>query len=363
MTLKTFSGTLQSSDGQEAEATVKVDIPEEQPPEPPNGGGGDLPPPTGDGSNAAPAGTPQYPDLLNNNAYVKKPDWKVAGVHYRVGPPAGQVFKDPATAELPAGVVRNVSGKTLTISGANVTLDGFKLDGWQILPNAAGFKLINSKGIANRPFTNSGMIHASRPAARNMVIEYCDLDGGSKLDPKTPLSAIVYTDGEGDFTVQYCHLKNSVSDLLDMGLNPAYNGQQHPVLRYNVWEDVGCAPGAHGDTTQWQCKQVVNLDVSYNTVIYNFVGSGPQGIQMQAQQGGRFDDNSRVHHNVLIAGPGLQGKTMSYAIAYVGTSGEASDNFMDIMSAWGAFYSRPRICERNYNMRTGRVINADNSER
>ena len=45
----------------------------------------------GDGSANAPAGTPQFPTLLNG--YAKTPSWNVAGVNYAVGIPSGSLCK------------------------------------------------------------------------------------------------------------------------------------------------------------------------------------------------------------------------------------------------------------------------------
>src|SRR6266542_4367378 len=74
-----------------------------------------------DGSANASAGTPQEPNLLAG--YTVRPPWQVAGVDYAVGPQSAPT-KDPATISM-AGVSVDTSTRTVTITGSNVTLDGY----------------------------------------------------------------------------------------------------------------------------------------------------------------------------------------------------------------------------------------------
>lgn len=111
-----------------------------------------------DGFASAPAGTSQYPTLLNG--YVARAPWRVAGVDYPVGYPAGTTLKDPATATLPSGVSRDSTNHVFNVSGNNVTLDGwdFSLEnGWLIVPGngVSGLTISNSNfklGSNRNPF-------------------------------------------------------------------------------------------------------------------------------------------------------------------------------------------------------------------
>ena len=59
------------------------------------------------------------------SGYAKRPTWDVAGVDYYVGVPNGTTLQDPTTATLPAGAAYSASSHTVTVSGSNVTLNGF----------------------------------------------------------------------------------------------------------------------------------------------------------------------------------------------------------------------------------------------
>ena len=78
------------------------------------------PPVAGDGSAGAPAGTPQFANILNG--YAARPAWEVAGVDYAVGIKAGTVLKDPATIHI-AGVTVDQGAQQVVVTGANVPHD------------------------------------------------------------------------------------------------------------------------------------------------------------------------------------------------------------------------------------------------
>jgi hypothetical protein len=71
-----------------------------------------------DGSAGAPAGVaPQLPNILNGLA--ARPPWKVAGVDYGVGIPAGTTLLDPATTANWSGACPGgtLTANTITITG------------------------------------------------------------------------------------------------------------------------------------------------------------------------------------------------------------------------------------------------------
>src|SRR6267378_7025511 len=96
-----------------------------------------------DGSANAPIGPAQHPNLLDG--YAVRPTWEVAGVDYAVGP-TSTPLKDPATISM-AGVSINSSTRTISISGDNVTLNGYDFSlhgGYQIAIDGANTTISNS---------------------------------------------------------------------------------------------------------------------------------------------------------------------------------------------------------------------------
>src|SRR5207244_2820598 len=117
----------------------------------------------GDGCAGAPAGTPQYPNLLNG--YVTRPPWNVAGVDYHVGIPAGTVLTDWVNISDP-----NISISTGMVRclgrGASVTLNAidFSLHGGAYVYNGSG-------GCSKLTITNSNFACPRTATAFAMVID------------------------------------------------------------------------------------------------------------------------------------------------------------------------------------------------
>ncbi|MBN9043657.1 MAG: hypothetical protein J0H38_20600, partial [Rhizobiales bacterium] len=89
---------------------------------------------------------PSFPGLLDG--YAVRPSWSVAGVDYDVGVPSGTTLKDPSTIKM-SGVSVNASAHIITVSGSNVTLDGYNFSlggGWQVnvVNNATNVTIQNS---------------------------------------------------------------------------------------------------------------------------------------------------------------------------------------------------------------------------
>src|SRR4030095_6468721 len=95
-----------------------------------------------DGSAYASAGSPQYANLLDQYGANRAP-FEVAGVDYRVGTPEGLALRSPTTISM-AGVTVHRTSHTSTITGNNVTLDGYDFRGWNVVTTAANTSLINS---------------------------------------------------------------------------------------------------------------------------------------------------------------------------------------------------------------------------
>ena len=128
-----------------------------------------------DGSANAPAGAPQFPNLLA--AYgANRPAWEVAGVDYHVGVPQGLALKNPATISM-AGVSVNTTTHIVTVTGNNVTLDGYDFSlngGWQVTTQAANTKIANSNFVVG---SNDLLPIVGTPTASNLDIVNCTIDG------------------------------------------------------------------------------------------------------------------------------------------------------------------------------------------
>ena len=85
----------------------------------------------GDGSAAAPTGTPQFPNVFTG--YAKRPSWKVAGVDYRVGVNAGVALKKPTAANHPPGQFSLSPHPQLIIQGNGITVDGWDFTGFEVI--------------------------------------------------------------------------------------------------------------------------------------------------------------------------------------------------------------------------------------
>jgi len=70
--------------------------------------------------------TAQRPSALRH--YRVRPVWRVAGVDYCVGPANDIAQKSPETVSI-AGVRVNTGSRSITITGNNVTLDGYDFSG------------------------------------------------------------------------------------------------------------------------------------------------------------------------------------------------------------------------------------------
>jgi hypothetical protein len=218
-----------------------------------------------DGRLNAPAGTSQFPTLLNTYHDVGVPDGRyrwpstlavyaatgnpgqpqfmVAGVDYHVGIdrnlyPTNASLKDPATISDPNVGVDTVN-KQLTITGPNVTLDGYDYSlagGWQVIPQNDNITLSNSRWVVG---TNNNVpiwAHGGTGPSNLMFINL-EIDGAFNVNI-TP-GTMITNDGPGT-TVKYCYVTSSVGDHVNC------NGGGFIDIRFNLFKDNG-TPSAHPD--------------------------------------------------------------------------------------------------------------------
>lgn len=295
-----------------------------------------------DGSANASAGSPQYSSLLDSYG-ANRPAWEVAGVDYHVGVPAGLALKDPATISM-AGVSVNTATKIVTVTGNNVTLNGYDFSlsgGWQVSVQAANTTITNSNFLIG---SNNLAPIVSTASASNMTVSYCTIDGAGK-DPGW--GGLISYRGNG-FTVEQSWLKNAGGDMIqqiDGGANSTV------VIQHNLIENGGLASGAHGDYTQL-AGGPFNVEINYNTTIQN--GGTTQGLMTE------YVASGEIGNNTMVGNPSY---FVSVDNSSIKTTVTVHDNYYDA-KGYGFVYpnsgpddGNPKsIYIHNVNMKTGAVL-------
>jgi hypothetical protein len=188
-----------------------------------------------DGSANAPAGVaPQMPNILNG---LTRPPWKVAGVDYGVGYPAGTVFKDPEVAALPACASVNTSSHVVTVTGsAACTFDSWDFslhNGGQInIADAFTGTLV----IKNSKFAvgSNGLspITSSLAQPTEIDITYNTFDGGGTIATGIGIMALP----GGKIVIQYNYVSNWNNDVFRLsGVGGVFGGAYNNyTIKYNA---------------------------------------------------------------------------------------------------------------------------------
>jgi hypothetical protein len=312
--------------------------------------------PLGDGSVNAPNCKIPHPSLLQ--AYRVRPPWRVAGVDYCVGYPMSKTLKDPATLSM-AGVTVDDVHKLITVTRNGAVLDGYDFSrdgGWGVSVKAKNVSILNSRFVVG---SNANPPIRGTEEAANLTVAYTLVDGAG-IDVGN--FGLIQMKGQG-LTVRYCWIANSAGDSIQ-----SHNGGILD-LQYNLIEQGGLAPGAHGDFLEvfagpFQAK------ILYNTTYQHNGGSGGnQGLMLEPD----FQDKPGViasaeyGHNTLIATGGhenyLIGITASDIVGIV----NVHDNFFDTTGTYGFVRGGPNtatpndlnsktVFTHNVNMRTRVVI-------
>jgi hypothetical protein len=306
-----------------------------------------------DGSAAALPGRPLLPGILVH--YATRPPWKVAGVDYAVGVPAGTPLQDPATIAI-AGTSVDAAKHTVVISGSNVTLKGYDFSrsgGWGIYIDAKAANTVIRDcnflvGANNVVPINAGA------GSGNLTILNNTFDATTRSGE---VWALVNYNGSGRFIAQYNSFLNAPDDAIDFGA-----GKMTTVVQFNVFQNLGTNPQAHADAVQYVSTTSNNSVISFNT-IYQSHPSGNQGLQIEAQNGSTIT-NTWVENNVIVAKD--TGRTMSYSIFVGADPGPntidgvvVANNYIDFSGAYGPFYkpSGSRlIYSGNVDMTRGRLL-------
>ena len=161
----------------------------------------------GNGSANAPAGTPEYPNLLNG--YAVRPSWEVAGVDYYVGVPANAVLSDPSTLSSNPNISVNSSthrisayGSGYTISNINFSLDG----GWQLILYGSNITVEDCNFAIG---SNGNAMLNDNVGGINNTIKYSTFNANGRTDNYNNTDIAIL----GPVTVEYCLIENASSDL------------------------------------------------------------------------------------------------------------------------------------------------------
>jgi hypothetical protein len=310
----------------------------------------------GDGRAGAAPAAPQHPQLLK--PYALRPPCKVAGVDYAVGPNSGSL-KDPSTISM-AGVSVDTSSRTITVTGNNVTLDGYNFSlhgGYQVEVVGANTTISNNNFAIG---TNQGayLIHGSASAS-NLTIKNNSFDGSS-IGNET--SFVGYA-GSGAITMEYNSFKNFPQHVLELAQangSPSFS----VVYKYNLIDQGAIQAGSHLNFLQFGGGTASSVDVEFNTSFQTPQVSGGEGFQFYNNTPGGVVNNSVLAYNTMIATGGPQGSAMSYLFHGGSGAGTAHDNFFDLSAAWGAFYSADPTWSfaNNIDMRSGMIVNSKNTK-
>lgn len=223
-----------------------------------------------DGSVGAPPGTPQYAGLLNS--YFTRPPWKVAGVDYHVGIdrnafPTNASLASAASGTLPSGVTRDSTNQILTLTGNNVTLNGFDFTvgtGWNV--NITGSNCI----VQNCNFATSSLQNGSLATYNGTIqgtLTQCEFLGSTTIG--TVGAGAIGANGTGTFNITYCWVKNSYA----IGFVASSDSTVTPlnlVWKYNALENAGCGRASSGGNVHGDWVQVYNAASCTNTGVFDW---------------------------------------------------------------------------------------------
>lgn len=228
-----------------------------------------------DGHADAPSGTPQFAGLLAGVAFP--PTCAVAGVGYRVGPPASQSWTKADAFSWPAANIGyNGTSHILSCNGsipAGTTIDG--LDMWtdggsvHIQGGCNGLTFTNSRfrgnwavyptsGGCNVPFIMDS--DSAGLTLRNVEIDGNGRTGLTNCDAAPgALGETVNMVGSGAFVFDHVYVHDGYQHLISWGGNPATVSVKHSVLTGG-----GFGQGPHTNGNQWVGAVTTSSDYEWN---------------------------------------------------------------------------------------------------
>ena len=291
----------------------------------------------------------QHPSLLSK--YKTRPPWRVAGVDYCVGRSTAAPLKSAATISI-AGVRVSTTARSITITGNNVTLDGYDFSGWSVVTTAANTRLVNSTFNGLNPGGSQNSVVSGTSTASNLYVGHSTIDGLAGTGGRAEF--LIEMQGP-DLTVEYSWLRNSNSDII--GRHGASGGDI--TIQNNLIEQAGMGgPSVHGDYLQVYGPTVESTRILYNTTIQN--GGITQGFIADNTKSGELAGNTMiggVSYFMSASGPGTDPANLSGMF-------HTHDNYFDASRAFGFNYPAIGPNDRyamtaftnNVNMVTGRVL-------
>lgn len=274
---------------------------------------------------------PQFPNALNGygpggvrnyNSTTYQPPWYVAGVDYPTGiNDSAKPLKNGFSASLPSGASR--SGSQITVSGNNVTLDGYDFSfnsGCYIIVNG------NNCTIQNCLFkwgTNYGNNTAILQNGSGLLVRYCEFDG---LKNSNATQCIQLANASGSGTILYCWLHDWNDDFIRLQNEPATSGVKNVqwYVRYNTMTNGGWS-GVHFD-----CCQTVNASFNFIDWSFNFqmqdwttgcgAATGFRNSDFNSPSGIAGSASTVAYCTIIGTGNGTTHVTLDEAIVFSGTN-------------------------------------------
>jgi hypothetical protein len=257
-----------------------------------------------------------------------------------------------------AGVTVDKASHMITVTGNNVTLDGYDFSlagGWGVVTKADNTSILHSKFVvganANPPILGTS-------TASNLTVGYTSIDGKG-LDIGN--TGLIQMKGVG-VTVQYSAVMNSAGDLIQAHGSGVIN------LQYNLIEQGGIAPGAHGDFLEAIGGPFV-ANINYNTTVQHSGGSGgTQGLMLEPdfQQWPGVITSGDYGNNTFVASGGNQNYFLGITVADIVNTVTVHDNYFDASATYGFAPGGIRggpndgsdktIFTNNINMKTGAIV-------
>lgn len=227
-----------------------------------------------DGYRNAPNAAIQLPTLLDEYAFP--PPWRVAGVHYAVGPDVqySAAYLNPAEIS-GTGITVNTTDKIVTVQVAQLvaplTFTGYDFSDWKVLLNGTSAGHLVS--ILHNKFLVGGKAQPPLVMTANagdLVLRYCDFDGGNVYIGTGNMVAC--SGNQSSQIIEYNRFRNVTFDAVKFGRNRSF------LARFNLIDGtLGATASSHFDGFQMLQTPCPEATFLFNTVSYTGSGAGETG--------------------------------------------------------------------------------------
>lgn len=317
---------------------------------------------------AASGDVPQFPNLLATYA-VRPPSGTVPGVDFYVGCSSTITLKAPASATLPTGVTR--SGTTFTVSGNNVTLDGWDFslgNGWAVVVNGDNCIIQNCNFQIG---SNNNLPITIGTGADGTKILSCTLDGGGPTSTPHSVVQVNSTTAGTVLDMENCFIRNLPEDGIQI-----VSAVGAFIFKNNLYTNGVSRTGAHADLVQYSGGNVGPVTYQYNLQVVTWfdanVASQVHDIEAQVVPAAIHDLDYSNNVAVCVGGVPNDDPAAS-TIFYINqdtscTIGPLSihDNYADAESTYffwqlGTFSPGPLVTWNNIDMVSGQTVRTVNT--